>query len=163
MGTKIPLTKFKKPQKAKIITAEHREIGSRINAMREALGLRHQDIAIPMDRTEATVKKIVAGEAVDGFVKLAHLARVLKTTPNDILGVSDSGALAVQPEIWAEVIEEILHETGFGHNYAHEIACTVVRAATGPLMRQAGVDAHAALRIQVRTAIRLAAPQERTK
>lgn len=152
----------KKP--AKIITAQCKEVGARIKKMRDARRLTNQQVANHMGVTEATAKKLVTGETAINFVKLIPLAELLRSTPNAILGVSDSGTSGdINSELWIEVIDEIGFQFGLSEANSRMLADTVVRVITGPPIPHAGIDPRAAVRIQVATAIRVVLPQAQLK
>jgi transcriptional regulator with XRE-family HTH domain len=151
-------------QAAKIITAECKEVGARIKKMRDAQGLTNRQVANHMGVTEAAAKKLVTGETATNFVKLIPLAGLLRSTPNEILGVSESGTSRdINSEIWIEVIDEIGLRFGLSEANSRTLAETVVRVITGPPIPHAGIDPRTALRIQVATAIHVALPQARLK
>lgn len=67
-----------------------REISRKIKELMVAQGLTRAELAKKLGRTEDSVKKILSGVGLVQFIKLGELARILGTTPNDLLGISAS-------------------------------------------------------------------------
>jgi|1186.fasta_scaffold235485_2 transcriptional regulator with XRE-family HTH domain len=85
--------------------AREREIAARLRRARQKLKLKNREIAGALGVGEPTIKKIMEGDAVAQFAKLALLCEVLETTPNEVLGFSGFDLFRLQ-----EVLEALLVE-----------------------------------------------------
>ena len=62
------------------------EVGRHIKETRQSLGISLQDFAAQLELSVHAIKKIEDGTSTAQFLKLARIADVLKTTPNQLLG-----------------------------------------------------------------------------
>lgn len=69
---------------------EEAAIGRRINEARVRAGLTQPELAAKIGLSLPAVKKLASGEATGQFAKLKRLAAALETTPNELLGLSES-------------------------------------------------------------------------
>lgn len=67
------------------------QFGRRVNDQRRRVGLTYESFAEALGITVSGVKKLLDGSAAHQYAKLAALARVLQTTPNELLGFSVEG------------------------------------------------------------------------
>lgn len=105
------------------------EIGERIRALREAAGLSVADVASALDLKQFAVRENEAGRGLRQYLKLKELARVLGTTPNDILGVTDPSPSGDDLlDLMGAAIEAILIESGWSEDRA-ERAVEVAKTA----------------------------------
>jgi len=62
------------------------EVGRHIKKTRQSLGISLHDFAAELELSVHAIKKIEDGSSTAQFLKLARIADVLKTTPNQLLG-----------------------------------------------------------------------------
>lgn len=62
------------------------EIGERIKTMREALGMSVANLASALGLKPFALREIESGRSMRQYLKLAEMCRMLRTTPNVLLG-----------------------------------------------------------------------------
>jgi transcriptional regulator with XRE-family HTH domain len=67
--------------------AETEAIAKRIKDRMDKIGVKHEDLAVLLNVTPDTISRLLRGETVKRWIYLAKVARVLRTSPNDLLGV----------------------------------------------------------------------------
>jgi HTH-type transcriptional regulator/antitoxin HipB len=91
------------------------EIGQRIRARRERLGLTEAELGKAVGRSKRAVQELSTGNATRQYAKLARLSKALQTTPSDLLGfesaeiLSGRTAQAILEEALYFVAEQALH------------------------------------------------------
>src|SRR5690349_12995092 len=63
----------------------------RVKRTRERQGLNQAQLAEKSGLTAAAISQIEAGERIPAFKTIVELARALKTTPDDLMGVEGAG------------------------------------------------------------------------
>jgi hypothetical protein len=113
-----------------------KEIGRRIEAIRLERKMDRQEVGAAYYESGAdAMRKIEDGTSgSDGFVKLARLAKVLRTTPNELLGFE-----LIHQDGFRGVLEGIGLAIGLPLDRAVVLADTVLKVLNSPDIRSNGV------------------------
>lgn len=132
------------------ISAED-EIARRIAAARDKENLRNQDIADALGVTVDAVKKMVRGASTAQFAKLAELSRILRTTPNALLGFSAAG-----PPLgdFREALEASYMTLGLPPDQASQLAALILEVLEAPQPRSIQIDRRSSIRLLAEAASR---------
>jgi transcriptional regulator with XRE-family HTH domain len=105
-----------------------KEIGDRIDAAVKADPRQREEIAAALGMTPGALQKIQDGKSTTQFAKLAHLATVLRRSPNELLGLDDTGDRAVL----RGAIEGACEGAGYPQKVAQALALVVLKVIDTP-------------------------------
>lgn len=112
------------------------EVGARIRAFREAIGLDSAGLARQLSLTPDAIRKAETGESgVAQYVKLAELARVLHVTPNAILGFQDQ----MERDAFKGLLEAAFVAHRMPLEQARPLAEVVLRVLDSPELHSSGI------------------------
>jgi transcriptional regulator with XRE-family HTH domain len=114
------------------IAPQESKIAARLRRLREARHLSNAEIAEQLGMSTAGVKQIMQGLASRQMVKLADLARVLNTTPNQILGFDQAAESLVNGEYLQAVLEATMTNLDVPENEARAGAQSVIAMLQHP-------------------------------
>ena len=156
-------------------TALAKAIGAKIKELRLERGYSTAGkLALALNVSPDAVKAYEKGENLTQFIKLIELARILRTTPNIILGVADDpphqagrlvedieAQLRSDDELFEAVITGALLGLRFPLEEAAPYAAAALEALHSPAVRNTGKDRLDIARIVAQHAVGRIAPQEK--
>lgn len=101
------------------------QLGNRIKFFMKERKMRYSDLAKAIGKSEETVKKMLSGTGLLQYVKLAHLAEVLGTTPNELLGFEPSA----NSDVLSVALQVSYEALGLDQAEAQELAAIVLQSA----------------------------------
>jgi transcriptional regulator with XRE-family HTH domain len=131
-------------------TEEMKDIGRRIATFRDNLSMSNSELAEAIGIGLDAVNKIVSGESCKKYADLGKIARLLKVTPNDILGFK-GGSIATEVRA---AIEASYAGFGLDADVAAKLADTVLSTLEEPQLASARMDRDTAVRVQAELAVR---------
>lgn len=106
-----------------------KEIAGTIRERLKKLGWTQPELAEKLGIKPNSVTKMLGGDSTLAFAKLANLAQILSTTPNDLLGFGRS----YQQERLLGAVQGAVQALGHSREEADEIASTVLEIIDRPL------------------------------
>lgn len=98
------------------------DIGRRVRALRQAIGLSAVDLAKALGVTVSAVKELESGRATRQFVQLREMAVILQTTPNVILGLDENAATSPQQlDMMGAAVQVMLMDDGWPRERAEAL------------------------------------------
>jgi transcriptional regulator with XRE-family HTH domain len=131
---------------------EHRRlsdaIAKRIHDLRVKKGMDHAQLGAALGQSPDVTRKAEAGQHLTSYIKLIELARVLDTTPNEILGVG------WDYDVILGLLEGTLMSRGMPPGEAEALARTVLEVLDSPEVRSEGSSPRENARLLARCLIR---------
>jgi transcriptional regulator with XRE-family HTH domain len=131
------------------------EISLRIKQRMKSLGLTNRDLGERISLTEPSVKKLLSGGSSVQFVKLRRLAEALETTPNHLLGVSETDGSSAERSraLLGAAIEAALRTLGdLKQEHAQALTQAILSIPDKPAIVSADLDEEAAARTRAEIA-----------
>lgn len=114
------------------------EIGARVQAARDAIGMSVADLAAALNLKPFAVREIEAGRNIKFWGQVSDFARILGTTPNYLLGFDSNGGPppANQLDMMGAAVQVMLIEDG----WERERAEALVDIATEVALEKSELD-----------------------